>query len=43
MTMDLTGLVVDNLTVSGLLGYQNTLGQSAVAVRYDPKTAPGLW
>ncbi len=43
MTLDLTGLVVDNLTVSGLLGYQNTLGQTAVAVRYDPKTAPGLW
>jgi len=43
MTLDLTGLVVNNLTVSGLLGYQNTLGQSAVAIRYDPKTAPGLW
>ncbi|MGV2896744.1 DUF1833 family protein [Achromobacter sp. AGC78] len=43
MTMDLTGLVVNNLVVSGVLGYQNTLGQSAVAVRYDPKTAPGLW
>lgn len=43
MTMDLTGLVIDNMTVSGLLGFQNTLGQTAVAVRFDPLTSPGLW
>lgn len=43
MTMDLTGLMIDNMTVSGLLGFQNTLGQTAVAVRFDPLTSPGLW
>lgn len=43
MTMDLTGLVIDNISVSGLLGFQNTLGQTAVAVRFDPQSAPGLW
>lgn len=43
MTMDLTGLVINNMTVSGLLGFQNTLGQAAVAVRFDPLTSPGLW
>lgn len=43
MTMDLTGLSINNLTVSGELGFRDTLNQSAVAVRYDPRTAPGLW
>lgn len=43
MTMDLTGLVIDNMTVSGLLGFKNTLGQTAVAIRFDPLTSPGLW
>ncbi|OMG88012.1 DUF1833 family protein [Achromobacter xylosoxidans] len=43
MTMDLTGLVIDNMSVSGLLGFKNTLGQTAVAVRFDPQSAPGLW
>lgn len=43
MTMDLTGLVINNMTVSGLLGFQNTLGQTAVTIRFDPLTAPGLW
>ena len=43
MTLDLTGLSIDNMTVSGVLGFQNTLGQSAVAVRFDPQTSPGLW
>lgn len=43
MTMDLTGLVIDNMTVNGVLGFQNTLGQTAVAIRFDPLTSPGLW
>ena len=43
MTMDLTGLSIDNLAVSGDLGFQETLNQPAVATRYDPITAPGLW
>lgn len=43
MTMDLTGLVIDTMTVSGLLGFQNTLGQAAVTVRFDPLSSPGLW
>ena len=43
MTMELTGLSIDNFAVSGDLGYQETLNQAAVAVRYDPVTAPALW
>lgn len=43
MTMDLTGLSIDNISVSGDLGYQETLNQPAVAIRYDTITAPGLY
>ncbi|OXC91037.1 hypothetical protein BMR85_007520 [Achromobacter sp. KAs 3-5] len=43
MTLDLTGLVIDNMTVSGVLGFQSTLGQAAVTVRFDPLSSPGLW
>lgn len=43
MTLDLTGLSINNQTVDGSLGFQNTLMQPAVTVRYDPKTSPGLW
>jgi len=43
ITMDLTGIAIDNQTVSGDLGYQDTLMQPAVAVRYDPITAPGVF
>lgn len=43
MTLDLAGLSIDNLTVSGQLGFQNTLMQPAVTVRYDPLTSPGVW
>ncbi|MFY2945804.1 DUF1833 family protein [Achromobacter xylosoxidans] len=43
MTMDLTDVVINSLSVSGVLGFKNTLGQSAVSVRFDPKSAPGLW
>ena len=43
MTLDLAGLSITPQVVSGNLGFKNTLMQSAVAVRFDPKTAPGLW
>ena len=43
MTMDLTGLSIDNMSVSGDLGFQETLNQPAVATRYDTITAPGLF
>lgn len=43
MTMDLSGLSINNLTVDGALGFQNTLMQPAVAVRYDPISSPGAF
>ncbi|HWL29961.1 MAG TPA: DUF1833 family protein [Burkholderiaceae bacterium] len=43
MTLDLAGISIDTLEVSGGLGFQNTLGQNAVAVRFDPLTAPGCY
>lgn len=43
MTLDMTGISVDNLTVTADLGFQNTLLLPAVAVRYDPKTTPGAY
>lgn len=43
MELDLTGLYVDNLAVSGTLGFEKTLNQAAVTKRFDPSTAPGLW
>lgn len=43
MTMDLTGLSITNYRVSGDLGFRNTLMQSAVTVRYDPSTTPGIF
>lgn len=43
MTLDLTGLSIDNMAVSGDLGFQETLNQSAVAIRYDPISSPALW
>lgn len=43
ITMDLTGIKVTQTTVSGQLGFVDTLNQPAVAVRYDPLTSPGLF
>ena len=43
ITLDMSGISITNLTVSAKLGFQSTLMQPAVAVRYDPNTAPGLW
>jgi hypothetical protein len=41
--LGLLGLKVDQSKVSGDLGYGNLLDLPAVAVRYDPATAPGLY
>jgi hypothetical protein len=43
MTLDMTSMAIDNQTVSSDLGFQNTLMQAAVAMRYDPKTTPGAF
>lgn len=43
MTLDMSGIAIDNLAVTADLGFQNTMMQAAVAVRYDPKTTPGAW
>lgn len=41
--LGLERIVVDQWKVSGELGYGNLLDLPAVAVRYDPSTAPGLF
>lgn len=43
LTMDLTGLAIDQYTVTGELGFVDTLNQPAVVIRYDPRTAPGVF
>jgi hypothetical protein len=43
MTLDLSGLKIDNAKVTAELGYQRSFGQAAVCVTYTPATAPGLW
>lgn len=43
MTLDLSGLSIDNLAVRGTLGFVNTLDQPAVKVRFDPISAPGVF
>lgn len=43
MTLDLTGLEITNFRVTGVLGFKNTLMQSAVTVRFDPSTTPGVF
>lgn len=43
ITLDMSGISIDNLSVSAELGFQNTLMLPAVAVRYDPLTSPGLF
>ncbi|ANN66475.1 DUF1833 family protein [Bordetella bronchialis] len=43
LTMDMTGLKIDNQKVSGNLGFVNTLSQVAVVKTFTPQTAPGLW
>lgn len=41
--LGLERIVVDQSKVSGELGYGNLLDLPAVAVRYDPSTAPGIF
>ncbi len=43
MTLDMSGISIDNLAVTADLGFQNTLMLPAVAVRYDPKSTPGAF
>jgi len=43
MTLDMSGIKVDNLVVRAELGFQENFSQPAVKMRYDPRTAPGLW
>ncbi len=43
ITLDLTNVHVIWTTVSGELGFENLLNRPAVAVRYGPDTAPGLY
>jgi len=43
MTLDLSGLSINNYTVEGSLGFQNTLMLPAVAIRFDPVRSPGLF
>lgn len=43
MTLDMTGMKIDNQKVTAQLGFVNTLGRSAVALTFTPLTAPGLW
>lgn len=43
MKLDLTGISIDNMKVSGGLGFKNTLMQPAVAVRFDPLRSPGVF
>lgn len=43
ITTDMTDISIDNLAVTATLGYQNTMSLPAVALRFDPFTAPGLW
>ncbi|OZI61549.1 DUF1833 family protein [Bordetella genomosp. 11] len=43
MTMDLSGMKIDNFKVSSNLGFADTLGQVAVVKTFTPATAPGLW
>ncbi len=43
MTMDLAGMSQSSEVVTATLGFDPLLGRPAVAIRYDPQTAPGLF
>ncbi|NYT38866.1 DUF1833 domain-containing protein [Allopusillimonas soli] len=43
MTLDLSGIHINNAQVSSDLGFQNTLMQPAVTMRFDPLTTPGAY
>lgn len=43
MTLDLTNVSMTSTVISGTLGYQDILNQSAVVPTYRPDTHPGLF
>ncbi len=43
ITLDLTNVEVDWVTVAGELGFEDLMNRPAVAVSYRPSTAPGLF
>jgi len=43
MTLDLTNMVINNETVTGMLGFQNMLNRTGTIPTFTPQNAPGLW
>jgi len=43
IVLDVIGIAGDSLKVTVSLGFDPLLGRPAVADRYDPQTAPGLF
>lgn len=43
MTLDLTGMTITPLRVSGTLGFQNTLALASTIPNFTPTTTPGLF
>jgi hypothetical protein len=43
ITMDMSGISITNTKVTATLGYGNSYGLPAVAVRYDPTSTPGAF
>ena len=43
ITLDVAGMAVDQERVSARLGFDPLLGRSAVTLRHDPQTSPGLF
>lgn len=41
LTLDMSGMKIDNQHVTATLGFESTLGQASVTMRFDPVTAPG--
>lgn len=43
MTLDMSSIKIDNISVSADLGVQDMFRRPAVSMRFDPKTAPGVF
>lgn len=43
VTLDVAGMAVDQQRVTARLGFDPLLGRSAVTLRHDPQTSPGLF
>ena len=43
LMLDIAGTVATSTVVTATLGFAPLLGRPAVAMRYDPQTAPGLF